>query len=334
MPNVCTPSFLSDVEIDTAAAPNGGRKMQPVWTYDEAFGRNRGVISGEDQEKLRNSRIAIAGMGGVGGVDLITLTRLGIGKFTIADPDTFEVANFNRQYGATVSNLGRNKAEAMAEMALDINPQLDVRVMPVSIDTENIDEFLEGADLFLDGLDFFATQARRLIFQEARDRGIWSVTAGPHAYGASWLAFAPGGVSFDDYFDISDEDDEVDRLLAFAVGVVPAALHIKYLDLSRYFQASDQRAASIGAACQIASGVAAIEIAKILLSPTDVLAAPVYAQFDVFRCKLRRRRLFFCNRHPLQRLRRLWLRKMMDRKRTSSSSTGNLLKAVLELSVR
>ena len=97
-------------------------KSTPQWSYAEAFKRNRGLITEEEQEKLRNSRVAIAGMGGVGGVHLVTLARLGIGKFTIADPDVFEVANFNRQYGATISNVGRNKAEAMAEAALDINP--------------------------------------------------------------------------------------------------------------------------------------------------------------------------------------------------------------------
>ena len=67
------------------------------WSYDEAFKANRGLISEEEQEKLRNCRVAIAGMGGVGGIHLVTLARLGIGKFTIADPDVFEVANFNRQ---------------------------------------------------------------------------------------------------------------------------------------------------------------------------------------------------------------------------------------------
>ena len=82
-------------------------------------------------------------MGGVGGVHLVTLARLGIGKFTLADPDTFEVGNFNRQYGATISNLGRNKAEAMASIALDINPELDLQTTYDAIDESNADRFLE-----------------------------------------------------------------------------------------------------------------------------------------------------------------------------------------------
>lgn len=78
------------------------------WSYSEAFSRNLGLISPSEQEKLRQSRVAVLGLGGVGGVNLVTLARLGIGRFTIADPDTFELANFNRQYGAMVSTiLGR-----------------------------------------------------------------------------------------------------------------------------------------------------------------------------------------------------------------------------------
>src|SRR5579859_1083929 len=87
------------------------------WSYREAFSRHRGLLSDEDQERLRRSRVALVGMGGVGGAHLLTLARLGIGSFHIADPDRFEVANFNRQPGATIRNLGRNKAEAMADEA-------------------------------------------------------------------------------------------------------------------------------------------------------------------------------------------------------------------------
>ena len=112
------------------------------WSYEEAFSRNRGIISPEEQQKLRESRVAIAGLGGVGGVDLVTLVRLGIGRFTIADPDTFGVANMNRQYGAAMSTLGRSKAEVMEEIARDINPELDVRTFTEPVGTENVTEFL------------------------------------------------------------------------------------------------------------------------------------------------------------------------------------------------
>ncbi len=157
-------SFTGGVST-LADVMSSGSSVQPArhgWSYEEAFKRNRGLITEEEQEKLRNSRVAIAGMGGVGGVHLVTLARLGIGNFSIADPDIFELANFNRQFGATLSNLGQNKAEAMARVAIDINPKLDLRVFPDAIEQRNVDTFLSGASLFIDGLDFFAIEARRI----------------------------------------------------------------------------------------------------------------------------------------------------------------------------
>jgi molybdopterin/thiamine biosynthesis adenylyltransferase len=261
------------------------------------------LITEAEQQRLRDSRVAIAGMGGVGGVHLATLARLGIGKFTIADPDVFEVANFNRQYGATVSNLGRNKAEAMAEAALDIDPQLDIRVMPTGVGPDNISQFLDGADLFVDGLDFFSIEVRRLVFRHAADRGIWSVTAGPLGFSTAWLAFDPQGMSFDRYYDLDDRMSRLEQLVAFAVGLTPRATHLAYMDLS---QASikDKTGPSASLACQLASGVAGAYAVQILLGKGPIAAAPIFHQFDPWRGVYRKGRLYFGNRGPIQRLKR------------------------------
>ena len=71
------------------------------FNYDEAFSRNIGWVTEAEQQSLRGKRVAIAGLGGVGGVHLLTLARLGIGRFAIADLDRFDLVNFNRQVGAT-----------------------------------------------------------------------------------------------------------------------------------------------------------------------------------------------------------------------------------------
>src|SRR5437879_157019 len=162
----------------------------PSWSYEAAFARHQGLLTPDEQARLRASRVAIIGMGGVGGVHLMTLARLGIGRFSIADPDQFELANFNRQYGANLHSLGRPKVEVMAELALAVNPELDIRKFHEPVSTANVDRFLEGADILVDGVDFFALAARRLVFGEARRRGMWAVTAGPHAFGTSWLVFS------------------------------------------------------------------------------------------------------------------------------------------------
>ena len=73
--------------------------MASGFSYADAFDRNIGWFTPDEQQRLRGKTIAIAGMGGVGGVHLLTLVRLGIANFRIADLDSFELANFNRQVG-------------------------------------------------------------------------------------------------------------------------------------------------------------------------------------------------------------------------------------------
>src|SRR6516162_5311915 len=105
--------------MKTDSEPNpsitsASRGSSSAWSYELAFCRNRGIINPQEQEKLRTSHVAVAGVGGVGGIDLVTLARLGIGRFTIADPDVFEISNTNRQYGAASSTLSSPKADVMA----------------------------------------------------------------------------------------------------------------------------------------------------------------------------------------------------------------------------
>src|ERR1700760_1266816 len=100
--------------------------MSDVFSYGDAFSRNLGWLTESEQQSLRNKTIAIAGMGGVGGIHMLTLARLGFANFRIADLDVFEVANFNRQVGAVVSTLGQPKVEVLSRMARDINPEAKV----------------------------------------------------------------------------------------------------------------------------------------------------------------------------------------------------------------
>jgi molybdopterin/thiamine biosynthesis adenylyltransferase len=268
-------------------------------------------LSEEEQARVRRARVAILGMGGVGGAHLITLARLGIGAFSIADPDRYDVANFNRQHGATVHTLGRNKAEVMAEHARGINPEVDLRVFPEAIDSSNIDAVLEGVDIAVDGIDFFALATRRLLFSEARKRGIWALTAGPLGFSTAWLTFSPTGMSFDAYFDVNDAMDKADQLVAFIVGLAPAATHSTYLDLSQVDPRSG-RGPSSGLACQLCSGVAAAEVVKILLNRSPIRPAPWAFQFDAYRQRLRKVYLMWGNRNPLQRMKRRMLRERLQ----------------------
>ncbi len=276
--------------------------------YREAFQRNIGILTEEEQDRLRESTVAIAGLGGVGGLYLMTLARMGIGRFHIADGDTFEIANINRQYGATVENAGKNKALAMASMARSINPTIEIRVWEEGIDEGNVEAFLEGVDVVLDGIDFFAIEERRLLFKKARQKGIFAITSAPIGFGSTLQIFSPRGMDFDDYFSIRDDMDYVEKLIAFAVGLTPRPLHLRYMDLRRV-DLSRKKGPAIASSCTLCASLVATEVLNILLKRRRIRAVPCYIQFDPYRMIYRKGYLPLGGRNPLQALKRWLLRR-------------------------
>ncbi|MBT8340301.1 MAG: MMPL family transporter, partial [Desulfatitalea sp.] len=137
----------------------------------EAFSRNIGLLTSAEQQQLGDAKVAIPGLGGVGGAHFMTLVRSGVGSFNLADFDVFEPANVNRQYGARVPNFGRSKLDTMVEDGLSVNPFLQIKTFPAGLSNENLDEFLEGVQVVVDSLDFFAFDIRRCLFKRARERG-------------------------------------------------------------------------------------------------------------------------------------------------------------------
>jgi molybdopterin/thiamine biosynthesis adenylyltransferase/nitroreductase len=269
--------------------------------YDKAFDRNIGWVTADEQRALRHKRIAIAGMGGVGGVHLLTLARMGIGAFNISDLDSFELANFNRQAGAAVSTLGRSKVEVMAEMARDVNPSLEIRSFPEGINESNIDAFLAGVDLFVDGFDFFVPDIRAKVFRRCSELGIPAITAGPIGFGTSYIVFLPGRMTFEQYFRMEGLPKER-QYARFLLGLTPKGLHREYLVDPSRLNLVQKRGPSSAAGVQLCAGVVGGEAVKILLGRGRVRAAPCYHQFDAYRGRFACGRLFLGNDNPLQRL--------------------------------
>lgn len=275
--------------------------MSDAFSYGDAFARNIGWVTTQEQQALRGKRIAIAGMGGVGGVHLLTLARLGIGAFHIADFDRFDIANFNRQVGATMSTIGKPKADVLAAMARDINPEVNLRIFPDGVDPSNLSEFLDGVDVYIDGLDFFAFNAREATFAACATAGIPAVTAAPLGMGSALLTFLPGKMSFEEYFLWRGRTDD-EKALRFLVGLAPAGLHRPYLVDPSAVNLSERRGPSTIMACQLCAGIAATETLKILVGRGKVIAAPHGVHFDAYRNKLVRTWRPGGNNHPLQRL--------------------------------
>lgn len=269
--------------------------------YGEAFSRNLGWLTQTEQAALRRKRVAVAGLGGVGGFHVLTLARLGVGAFNIADFDAFGIANFNRQAGAVVSTIGRRKIDVIAEMARDINPELDLRFFPTGVSTTNVDEFLRDADLYVDGLDFFAFRARCETFAACARLAVPAVTSAPLGMGVAHLNFLPGRMTFEEYFRM-DGHPEDEQALRFLLGLSPAALHRGYLVDPSRVNLQERRGPSTIMACQFCAGMAATEALKILLGRGPVFAAPHGLHFDAYRGKFVKTWRPGGNNNPIQRL--------------------------------
>jgi len=274
---------------------------ETAFSYETAFSRNIGWLSDTEQKTLRHKRIAIAGMGGVGGFHLLTLARLGVGKFNIADLDTFELANFNRQAGAGMSTLHRPKVEVLAGMAWEINPEAELDIYALGVNAANLDEFFKDVDIYVDGLDFFAFDARELVFAHCARHGIPAVTVAPLGMGAALLNFMPGGITFEEYFQLAGRS-ELEKAVRFLVGLAPALLHRHYLADKSRVDLKARKGPSTIMACQLCAGVAASEALKILLGRGKVWAAPHGIQFDGYRNKLAHTWRPGGNRNPLNML--------------------------------
>lgn len=271
---------------------------------DVAFSRNLGILTPAEQDKIAHARVAIPGLGGVGGLHCATLARLGFGCFHLADPDSFELVNFNRQYGASMRHLGESKLASMAEEIRQINPHAVIGTFPDGLTTTNLDDFLCDVDVVVDGLDFFAFDIRRNMFNRARQLGIPVVTAAPLGFTSSVLVFTPDSMSFDDYFDIHEHIDDKERLLRFAVGLAPRGLHLGQMDPSRV-SLDHGRGPSLTIACLLCSALAATETVRLVTGRPGLKATPWSFQVDSLRSRSCRARLRKGNASLTQRA-KLW----------------------------
>ena len=269
--------------------------------YTVATSRNIGWITELEQKRLRSTKVAIAGLGGVGGAHLITLTRLGIGNFHIADFDHFDLHNFNRQTGASMPSVGQPKVNVMAKLAHEINPGAGIRSFSNGVTPSNVGDFLDGVELYVDGIDFFSMDARRMLFAACRERGIPALTAAPLGMGVSLLYFDPKRMSFEDYFRLEGHDQQ-EQYARFIAGLSPAMLQRKYLVVPDAVDFAEQRGPSTVMACDLCAGVMGSEALKIILGRGRLRPAPWAMQFDAYRHKLKFTWRPSGNDHPLQKI--------------------------------
>lgn len=139
------------------------------------FSRTELLLGKEAMDKLKKSRVAIFGVGGVGGFTCEALVRSGVGAFDLIDDDKVCLTNLNRQIIATRKTVGKYKVDIMKERILDINPQADVRVHKCFFLPENADEFpFDEYDYIVDAVDTVTAKLELTVKAESMNIPIMS----------------------------------------------------------------------------------------------------------------------------------------------------------------
>lgn len=151
----------------------------------DIYARNYGVITHEEQSKIKSAKVTVIGAGGVGGITLISFARMGFGNIQIVDMDKFDYSNINRQMLSSISRIGKSKAECAKETILDINPNINVTIRKEMLTEHNAEEVIGGSDVVIDATDNLV--ARVIIHRTAQKLKVHSI----------WIAVTPpfrGGV--------------------------------------------------------------------------------------------------------------------------------------------
>ena len=136
------------------------------------FSRSELLLGRDGMEKLKRSRIAVFGIGGVGSYAAEALARSGVGELDLIDDDVVSLSNINRQLIALHSTIGRVKTDVLAERLKDINPELELNVVPEYIKDEKTDEILDSEkfDYIVDAIDTLSPKLA--LIKGALDRNI------------------------------------------------------------------------------------------------------------------------------------------------------------------
>jgi molybdopterin/thiamine biosynthesis adenylyltransferase len=254
--------------------------------YREIFSRNRGLITEDEQSLLRRSTVAIAGVGGVGGLLAERLIRIGIGRLKISDPGNFQKSNFNRQFGASTVTLDHNKAETVSQQLADINPTAQIVWDKTGIsDESSANVFIHDADFIIDEMDFGMFKQSIRLQRAARQQNKYYFFTSAIGFGAMIVIFDPRGLTLEEFDDLPvdvnlDEVEKINVSIERIVPNIPAYLHVSIREDLADICAGRRTGPSSSVGVGLASILAANEAVNIILRKRDIRVAPLFIQAD------------------------------------------------------
>ncbi len=168
--------------------------------YWEMLTRQMPLVSREEQEKFKNAKVTVIGCGGIGGLTIEMLARMGIGELILVDEDAFDLSNLNRQTLSTHENIGRAKSEVATEKVKEINPYVTVTSYNEHVDEANVDKLIKDSRIVIDALD--NVLARVIVSRKAREYRIPFIHGAIHGTMGQITTFLPNTKSYEEMFSL------------------------------------------------------------------------------------------------------------------------------------
>ena len=254
--------------------------------YWQRVGRNIGILSKQEQQKLKKSTVAIAGIGGVGGLPAERLARSGIGCLKLADPEVFTDTDINRQFGASVSVLGQKKVEVVRDILKDINPDLHLDIYPDGITEQTADSFLKGTDIVLDAIEFFTFKERMFLYPEARKRQIPVILSGAPGFGAPLFVFTPDSMTMEEFFEVPSDPQELETFQIPAHKICPKLPEYISPEFIKKALSRQTNFSALSPGCALAGSLLSAEAIILLLNKRPPVVVPECIMLDLFRQEL------------------------------------------------
>jgi molybdopterin/thiamine biosynthesis adenylyltransferase len=262
--------------------------------YKERFLRNIGIMDEKGLETIRSTSIAVGGLG-LGGAIFLNLVRLGFERFNIADPDSYDRTNFNRQRMAKENTIGRRKDDCLVEEAKAINPDVRIEMFRDGVKPSNAEKFLEGMDWVIDVIDVYAMEDKLALNRTARRMGLPVASCGSLGFTGSVIVFDASTPSFEELAGVSLSNPPLESLRNFLQFIAPeippymADQLYRAMDHSIHipFAVPGVEVAAATAAAQVANQV--LGLGKRVLAPKGIFFDSLSGRSEIFEASYRAR---------------------------------------------
>ncbi len=251
--------------------------------YDQVYLRNIGIFTGRQQARLRQAKITVAGVGGVGGIQAVTLARMGIGEMTIMDPGVFDEPDMNRQYAAMKNTIGQNKARATAGLLKKINPFMKLNVFEHAPEQRaELAGLMRNSSIVIDAIDYRGFDYKVMFAEIAREQGVYNLSAPIPDFGALLMVFDPRGMTLEEFYRAPRDRalwPEYDIPLVEIMGEKRGSRNLAdFASKKRPYISSNAGAAALAGALL---GTEAALIITGVRKPADIVSAPRATYVDL-----------------------------------------------------